>query len=1030
MDEPVRVRKINDPTKVGVLTGREQMRGPGRILNVLYTNGSTAWVPEDQLEVIESFRLSPLDMLDKGQLGSPVDLRRTLAHAKISGKLTDVIYSMEATRTDFYAYQFKPVLKLLESPSNGLLIADEVGLGKTIEAGLIWTELRSRFDMHRLVVLCPSALREKWEDELKSKMGVRATLCDVRDVLKTLTSLDSQAEGFALICSMQGLRPPKKWEDNEDDRSARAMLARFLRSHENDERLIDLLVIDEAHHLRNPETKTNELGELFKAVSEYAVFLTATPIHNKNNDLFSLLHLLDPDTFTRMDVLETVLRANAPLVRARDILLNRESNLADVIEQIEIAKSHPLLYDNRQLAFIEAELAKEGLLQSKEGRGRLAYRLETVNLLAHAITRTRKREVKEWRVVREVISELVPISDPVEREFYDRVTGIVAEYAARSDANEAFLLSQPQRQMTSSMAAALHAWQTTGDMLEEVELEDNYKKAKKKIGPLVREVVERTRDVDLTLLEQNDSKFKKLNDILSNFVSEYPEEKVVLFSSFRETLQYLKRRLEESSLRTILLMGGQRETKADVIQRFQKSPGGTVLLTSEVGGEGVDIQFCRVMINYDLPWNPMRLEQRIGRIDRLGQMADSIQIWNIMYDGTIDAKIYTRLYNKLDLVKNALGDFEAILGEEIRKLTIELLSGNLTPEQQDERVEQTAQALENIRIQEQKLEENASSLIAYGNYILDRIKDAKHNHRWISKNDLKVYVTDFLKLKYPGCTIQQLAKGSDVYELSLSPDARFDLEEFVRSRRSSFVTRLTGVNTSPPKCRFDNHVTEYIIGSVEIISQFHPLVQMISQQIAESDEQLTPAIAAKVAWVAGLKVKPGVYVVAIERWSFKALQSIEKLAYSGASYDKPQSILTSAEVEGLVATVFERGQNWLEVVADIEVGRAYDIANEIVFLALQKNYEEYKEELDAKNQDRASVQLKMLDKHMQEQERKLLEIKQRLIDKGKDSLVKATQGRIEKLKDRVEQQRTRIERGKEMRTDHEEIAIAVISVEK
>ena len=130
------------------------------MLQVQFPDG-VRWIPEEQLEGNPA-RLSPLDMLETGKLGRPIDLRRTLTHVKLSGRLADVIYSMEATNTDFYAYQFKPVIKLLESPSNGILIADEVGLGKTIEAGLIWTELRSRFDMHRLLVLCPATLREKW----------------------------------------------------------------------------------------------------------------------------------------------------------------------------------------------------------------------------------------------------------------------------------------------------------------------------------------------------------------------------------------------------------------------------------------------------------------------------------------------------------------------------------------------------------------------------------------------------------------------------------------------------------------------------------------------------------------------------------------------------------------------------------------------------------------------------------------------------------------------------------------------------
>jgi hypothetical protein len=186
------------------------MRRDRRLLQVQFADG-VRWVPEAQVELVRDARLSPLDMLQAKKLGRPVDLWRTLTHVKLSGRLADVIYSMEATNTDFYAYQFKPVIKILESPANGILIADEVGLGKTIEAGLIWTEPRSRFDMRRLLVLCPAALREKWRRELSGKIGVAAQICDARDALNMLRDEDSQARGFALIASTQGLLPPRVW---------------------------------------------------------------------------------------------------------------------------------------------------------------------------------------------------------------------------------------------------------------------------------------------------------------------------------------------------------------------------------------------------------------------------------------------------------------------------------------------------------------------------------------------------------------------------------------------------------------------------------------------------------------------------------------------------------------------------------------------------------------------------------------------------------------------------------------------------
>src|SRR6185369_3858452 len=130
-------------------------------------------------------------------------------------------------------------------------------------------------------------------------------------------------------------------------------------------------------------------------------------------------------------------------------------------------------------------------------------------------------------------------------------------------------------------------------------------------------------------------------------------EKVVLFSSFRATLKYLSERLNADGMTNISLMGGGKINKDDVLKQFKLQYGPQVLLSSEVGGEGIDLQFCRVLVNYDLPWNPMRVEQRIGRIDRLGQKAEKIIIWNLFYEDTIDARIYQRLYKKLDLCRSS-----------------------------------------------------------------------------------------------------------------------------------------------------------------------------------------------------------------------------------------------------------------------------------------------------------------------------------------------------------------------------------------
>ncbi len=181
------------------------------------------------------------------------------------------------TRTQFLPYQFKPVLQFLDSPSSGILIADEVGLGKTIEAGLIWTELRARQDARRLLVLCPAMLRDKWKMELAERFGVKADIVDAAELHARLQAVkDRKHEGFALIASVQGLRPSRGWNDKDEPaKSSSAELARFLDEFELDEPLLDLTIIDEAHYLRNQETQTYKLGALLRPVTLSMVMLSS-----------------------------------------------------------------------------------------------------------------------------------------------------------------------------------------------------------------------------------------------------------------------------------------------------------------------------------------------------------------------------------------------------------------------------------------------------------------------------------------------------------------------------------------------------------------------------------------------------------------------------------------------------------------------------------------------------------------------------------------------------------------------------------
>jgi superfamily II DNA or RNA helicase len=1027
-----RVRLIYDPARIGVLTDRVRERTAQRIWLVAFPDGRE-WVPEEELERVPEVEEDLIELLRGGSLAGAVALRRTLTHIRLNGKLANVVYSMDTTNTDFYPHQFKPVLKFLNSSANGMLIADEVGLGKTIEAGLIWTELRSRFDAARILVLCPAMLREKWKTELRTRFGVDAQIMDASEILELLReSTEGPQRGFAVIGSVQGLRPRRGWEDTEEDGPPGTALARFLLERADQDPIVDLLVIDEAHYLRNPESMTNRLGRLAKAIAQHVVLLSATPIHLRNEDLYHLVNLLDEDTFNNPLVFNSVLQANAPLVRARELVLTGRATSAELRAQLEQALQHQFLQGSRQLRTLLDEMPDDAALRDPRRRSELAYRLETVNLLGHVLTRSRKREVTEWRVQRMAVPERIEMSEP-ERRFYAEVTEIVREYAGGHRGIEGFLLATPQRQLSSSMPAALRHWQRLeGDLSEElfedlgIEMEE-----RPEIGPLVQQIAARVaRSVDFAELRRNDSKYARFRQAVLDFLNGHPGDKLVVFSYFRATLAYLAERLAEEGVRCASLVGDANLDKEAVLEDFRDPAGPRVLLSSEVGSEGIDLQFCRVLVNYDLPWNPMRVEQRIGRLDRLGQQAEVITVWNLFYADTIDDRIYARLYVRLGIFERALGGLEAVLGDQIQQLTSELLSGRLTPEQEAARIDQTAVAIENIRRQEELLEEQATNLVAYGDYILNQVKAARELNRVITGADLEPYVLDFMRERYPGSDFRLLDPRDRTYEIELSPDARAELSAFVEENGLQRLTRLHRLAGGPVRCRFENRTASPRGRDVELLGQTHPLVRFVGRRIKVLSSQETifyrTAAVRLDASQAPEVVPPAVYVFVSHRWTIEGLQAKEHLHFAAAPIGA-ETLLEDEAAEQLIVRAATAGVDWPEARNVVGLTQAARVADDLS-AAADERYRGFVQRMRDENNDRADLQIATLDRHLNNQTEKLKAVRQRHIDAGRDNLAKATARQIEILQQAVALKRKRIEAKRRLDARHEEVCLGVIEV--
>lgn len=1032
-----RVRIIDNPVRTGRIGTEHVGTGRRKRLQVYFDDGTEDHFPASALEEIRQGNNSnsPYAWFAENRFAHARQLRTAITHHRLSGKLANLIYSLNTTNTDFYPHQFKPVLQLLESPSNGILIADEVGLGKTIEAGLIWTELKARIDARRLLVVCPAVLRTKWKEELSNRFGVQAELVDANELLQRLKKVsDKPREGFALIASMQGLRPPKDYEDLSNQKSG-AKLARFLELAEQEtEHLLHLLIIDEAHYLRNTVTSTNKLGALLRPHTEYLALLSATPLQTSDTDLFNLLHLLDESAFPHEHSYETSMTVTRPVVQLRDAVLAGRINKMEFMEVLAQALSNPFLEDSSQLKAMQVKPPTDNDLKSPAMRAELADRLDRVNPLSKVVTRTLKREVQENRVIRAPHDFRATLSE-TEKQFYQQVTYQVREYCRKRDLTTGFILTTPQRQMTSSIPAAYRAWQERikqgkiegyDEALFELSSEeiDNGER-NSEFGTLVEQLVLIANTIgNYEKLKENDSKYQLLHENIKRYTKENPEEKIILFSFFRQTLAYLKERLTEDGLSCMVLQGG--DDKDQVLTAFKDKEGPQILLSSEVGSEGVDLQFSSLLINYDLPWNPMRIEQRIGRIDRLGQKADRILIWNMMYADTIDERIYDRLLMRLDVFKCALGNMENIMGRIINNLTRELFSHQLTPEEELQRIEQNLQALEENKLRQHKLEAEAPNLIAHGEYITGKVRAARELGRYIESEDLLAYVRDFLAEEFPATRLIELDSDKKLFRIEPDTSLRMEFAQFINTKELQGQTRSL-TNSSLPLLFENKHRTNS--HDYERVTQEHPLVRFVSHLSSQPNylKQRAPVTAIEIsADILFGKQAKGVYIFCVERWSFTGAQISERLVYSAKELFA-DTLLSSEDSERLVNQAALQGKDWFAAGNLLCSERTTD-AYEVCRNHLAKRYKDTKTSMENENNDRINLQLKLLKKRCEDDINKIKDRINNLRISNKTKTIPMEEGKIKKKQDIYNSQASMLKAKKNLKTESQPVIAGVIKI--
>jgi SNF2 family DNA or RNA helicase len=460
-------------------------------------------------------------------------------------------------------HQIRTAKTVLQRFRGRALLCDEVGLGKTIEAGLIFAELRMRGLIRNALVLVPPSLIEQWQGEMRRKFSLDLVSHD--DPLFRQRGTAAWNEFDLIIASLHTAK-------REPHRSA--ILSRKR----------DLVIIDEAHHLRNRNTQVWRFAsELQK---QYILLLTATPVQNNLDELYNLVTLLEPG------LLRTARQFQRRFVDPRDKLAPR--NLDEL---------HRLL--------------SEVMVRNR----RSTVGLQFTRRWAHTAT-------------------LTPTS--AERDLYENVAGFVRRHLALAGGKKALsrmaLIALQMALGSSSQAAA----NTLQNLAETPDLLDQERQTLTALADQARKLTD-------------SSKVEHLLKLLAD----YPD-KMVVFTQFRATQEMLRDRLEQAGHTVAVFHGGlSRLAKEAAIQQF-RGPA-RLLLATESGSEGRNLQFAHAVCNYDLPWNPMRIEQRIGRLSRIGQTHD-ISVFNLVAAGTVEAAVLHLLEAKLNLFELVIGEIDMILG--------------------------------------------------------------------------------------------------------------------------------------------------------------------------------------------------------------------------------------------------------------------------------------------------------------------------------------------------------------------------------
>ena len=783
--------------------------------------------------------------------------RSYLTAYQINNPSGNDLYSLNSARIDFVPYQFRPALKMIHADEPRILIADSVGVGKTIEAGLIIKELQARSELENVLIICPKPLvtERKWEMEMK-RFDEEFVPVDGPMLRQIISDTDRDGEWpirFSKTIVPYSILDSRAYE-GETTKKKHTFGLRDLDPAPH----FDLVIIDEAHHIRNGSMDREKAFE-YKCVKYFCdnadavVMLTATPLQTSDDDLFTLLNVLRPDLVIDKQTFDMMSRPNVHISEAVRLIRRADENWQELASDalkgvLDTQWGENVIAANPTYGEMLKTLKQDKI--TREERVKLISDAESLHSFNSMLNRTRRKDIQDF-CIRRSFTLAVEFTDR-QKELHDELLRFEATALLQLHDNARsipFMMSTIRRQAASCIfGLAPHIRDLIQRRFQQIEDDPDLDYSlgfafNESDADALAEMAQKL----LVMADNLPEEDPKFDQMLEAIMEKQKQEnnKIILFSTFRYTLYYLKKKLIEAGLRVEQVDGSVKDAmRQEYRARFElpkeDKDAIDILLFTEVGSEGLDYQFCDMMINYDLPWNPMRIEQRIGRIDRRGQQSEAVGIYNMITNGTVDADIYFRCLMRIGIFESSIGECDEILGDIATQLDRIGMDTSLTDEERKIKLEQMADN-EVRRLQElNKLEEEEKEFFGFD---LSEYMTSQEIHNaenpWLTQKSLQILVEQYL--------FRRLGKGSyilgesDIKQLRLSAAARAELREDFRKLpsgrnavRQSWDVYLKGKAPIHP-ITFDPETAEKKRDTF-FITAMHPLAKQAAAFFASNEQ--------------------------------------------------------------------------------------------------------------------------------------------------------------------------------------------------